>query len=60
MGSSNTGKKVHRVDYSIRLIARVHHELNCKLNNVTVLLDEERRVNKGLRERIMKLEMPHE
>ncbi len=60
MGSSNTEKKVRKVDYSIKLIARVHHELNCKFNTVTALLDEERRLNKVLRERIMKLEMTYE
>lgn len=57
MGSSNIEKKVRKVDYSIKLIARVHHELNCKLNTVTALLDEERRVNVVLRERIVALEM---
>lgn len=50
-------KNGHKTDYSIRLIARIHHELNCKLNAVTELLQKERHINKKLRQRIVELEM---
>jgi hypothetical protein len=51
----NKGHK--KMDYSIRLIARIHDELNRKIKTVTALLHKERQINNVLRKRIVELEM---